>query len=86
MIGLASLRCHGEPHGPQTVCALCSCWASGDVFEAKPGYAEFFVRAKLAERVTDEDAAEVPVTKAKRKYTKRALTATDYETVDLRAA
>lgn len=58
----------------------------GDVFEAKPGYAEFFVRAKLAERVTDEDAAEVPVTKAKRKYTKRALTATDYETVDLRAA
>lgn len=58
----------------------------GDVFDAKPGYAEFFIRAKLAERVTDEDAAEVPVVKTKRKYTKRAMTSADYDTADLRAA
>lgn len=57
----------------------------GDVFDAKPGYAEFFIRAKLAERVTDELEA-VETVKAKRKYTKRALTSVDYDTADLRAA
>lgn len=34
VIGYAVLRCHDEPHGPQSTCTLCGCWASGNVFEA----------------------------------------------------
>lgn len=64
----------------------------GDHFEAKPGFAEFFIRAGLAKRADGTEpeppkrAAPKPKVKAKGTYGKRALTAKDYLTTEMKAA